>query len=81
MRCLKRAIAREAYRALTREHTTTTEDEEQKHLREAKNISQSQAARALNSTPPAPPTSSTNAAPYPNSPTATKNASKPLDTQ
>lgn len=53
MRCLKRAIAREVYRALTSDQATTITDEheELKTLREAKNITQSQAARALNTYP------------------------------
>jgi len=53
MRCLKRAIAREAYRALTCEQTTKNQDEhrELKKLRVAKKISQSQAAKALNTYP------------------------------
>jgi transposase len=53
MRCLKRAIAREAYRALTSEQAIPVkgEYEELKALREAKNISQSQAALALDTYP------------------------------
>lgn len=51
MRCLKRAIAREAYRALTSEQTAQTRHEELKNLREAKRLTQSQAAKALNTHP------------------------------
>jgi len=48
MRCLKRAIAREAYRALTSEQPTTKQPQDLKRLRKAKNITQNQAAQALN---------------------------------
>ena len=51
MRCLKRAIAREAYRALTSEQTAQTRHEGLKNLREAKRLTQSQAAKALNTYP------------------------------
>lgn len=53
MRCLKRAVAREAYRALTdqQEMSTAGERKELKALRNAKNITQSQAAEALDTYP------------------------------
>lgn len=51
MRCLKRAIAREAYRALTSDQTITDQREDLKALREARNLTQSQAARALDTYP------------------------------
>jgi len=53
MRCLKRAVAREAYRALTSDQDipAAREHEELKTLRKAKNITQSQAAQALGTYP------------------------------
>jgi transposase len=51
MRCLKRAIAREAYRALTSKHPAIGASQDLKILREAKNVTQSEAANALDTYP------------------------------
>lgn len=51
IRCLKRAIAREAYRALTNEQPAIRQPQDLKRLRETKNITQTQAARALKTYP------------------------------
>ncbi len=51
LRCLKRAIAREVYRALTIQHTETNQHQDLRHLRDSKRLTQAQAARALNTYP------------------------------
>jgi transposase len=51
MRCLKRAIAREAYRALTSEQQAISLGHNLRTLREAKKATQSQAAQALDTYP------------------------------
>lgn len=51
MRCLKRAIAREVYRALTSQAAATSQHHDLKQLREAKRLTQAQVARALGTHP------------------------------
>lgn len=51
MRCLKRAIAREVYRALTTTPRTDSPKEDLRSLRKAKKLTQTQAAQALNTFP------------------------------
>lgn len=51
LRCIKRAIAREAYRALTGRTTSPVRQDDLKAIRKKKNLTQMQAARALNTYP------------------------------
>lgn len=51
LRCLKRSIAREAYRALTGRAELTERQDDLKAIRKQKNLTQLQAARALNTYP------------------------------
>lgn len=51
MRCLKRAIAREVYRALTSQPAATSQHQDLKTRREAKHLTQAQVARALGTYP------------------------------
>ena len=81
IRCLKRAIAREVYRALTQPPPTDTTSTLAAH-RKRHNLTQTDVAHALNTyptpTPPESPTSKTTDAHYPSSHTATTNTSPPL---
>src|SRR5690625_2561021 len=51
LRCLKRSIAREAYRALTGRITTQEKQDDLKAIRKKKQLTQMQAAKALNTYP------------------------------